>query len=185
MLNLGLHFTRSHLSTDTHVGNMSLLHASHQIHSGLYISVYADCLASSDLLHTHLALAGTRFYYYYYCYCYGPGKSSTSSLGQPLLEQGSGHIPVRGLTQASGHPQTHSQGQSQGVSSAFHSGQGLGQAGVISTHPAFSGLQQGVGSGLTPHPNPASPLLSELSPLGASRLLAGPSGLDNLFNEEV
>ena len=42
-----------------------------------------------------------------------------------------------------------------------------------------------MGSGLVPHPGPASPLLSVLSPLGANRLLSGPSGLDNLFNEEV
>lgn len=96
--------------------------------------------------------------------------------------QGSGHIPIRSLPQQ--------QGQNSGQMSVSHPhafGQGIGQAPAVGQggFRSLPGMPQQGGPGLIPHPNPASPLLAVLSPLGTASLLGPASGLDNLFNEEV
>ena len=45
---------------------------------------YQVCLASSDLLHMHLALAGTRFVCYYYC-CYYEASIRVKTCGHAAV----------------------------------------------------------------------------------------------------
>ena len=136
----------------------------------------------------------------------GQGLSQTAGQGSGQLPgqgsgqftaQGSGHVAGQGPGQptsnGSGQFMTQSSrpmpgqstgllvpGQAPGVQGQIGRGPGQGLAG-----PGQPMLSNGSGPALTPEPGPVSPGLPTLSPMGPGGLLSPPSGLGNLFNEEV
>ena len=114
----------------------------------------------------------------------GSGQFTTHSSG-PLLGHGLGQDPGQFATQSSGHMP----GQSTGLESRQVP---MGQGPVLGRGPlqGMTGSSQMMQSGgsapaLTPGPGPVSPGLPSLSPMGPGGLLSPPSGLGNLFNDEV
>ncbi len=114
----------------------------------------------------------------------GSGQITTHSSG-PMLGHGSGQNSGQFATQSSGHMP--------GPSTGLASGQvPMGQGPALGRGPtqSMAGSSQMMQSGgaapaLTPGPGPVSPGLPSLSPMGPGGLLSPPSGLGNLFNDEV
>ena len=114
----------------------------------------------------------------------GSGQFTTHRSGA-MLGHGSGPDSRQFATQSSGHIPGQStglvpgQGPAPGQVPASGQGPAHGMAG--SSQMMQSG---GPAPGLTPGPGPVSPGLPSLSPMGPGGLLS-PSGLGNLFNDEV
>ncbi len=114
----------------------------------------------------------------------GSGQFTTHSSG-PMLGHGSGQDSGQFATQSSAHMPGQSTGPvprqvSMGQGPALGRGPTQGMAG--SSQMMQSG---GPAPALTPGPGPVSPGLPNLSPMGPGGLLSPPSGLGNLFNDEV
>ena len=114
----------------------------------------------------------------------GSGQFTTLSSG-PMLGHGSGQDSRQFATQSSGHMAGQSTGLVPGqvpMGQGPASGQGPGHSMAGSSQMMQSG---GPAPALTPGPGPVSPGLPSLSPMGPGGLLSPPSGLGNLFNDEV
>ncbi len=122
----------------------------------------------------------------------GPGQMPMQGSGQ-FTTHSSGSMLGHGSGQDSGQFAAQSSGHMPGQSTGLVSGQvPMGQGPALGRGPtqSMAGSSQMMQSGgpapaLTPGPGPVSPGLPSLSPMGPGGLLSPPSGLGNLFNDEV
>ena len=120
-----------------------------------------------------------------------PGQGTGQLLGQGQLPgRGSGLLSGQGSGQFAGHNPGQMSGQDfrplPGRMQGQAPGQGSGQLqGQGVPGPAQLMQPNAPGPTLTPGHVPVSPGLPSMSPMGPGGLLSPPSGLGNLFNEEV